>query len=485
MRLWCRTAMLLTVRTTRRPARDLGFLLHKHPDRVQRFSLKHGVAHVFYPEANDAACTAALLLEVDPVGLVRGPRGRGADASGPLRQYVNDRPFAASSFLSVAIAQVFGSALSGRCSAHPELAEAALPLEARLPVVPSRGGEGLLRDLFEPLGYAVETAPVPLDETHPEWGASPYFALTLSRTGTLRELLAHLYVLIPVLDADKHYYIGQAEVEKLLRHGEGWLKDHPAVERIAHRYLKRRRSLALQALERLREGDGAEESQEAFADPHEAGLEKPLRLNTVRMATVRDRLLEVGARRVVDLGCGEGRLVRLLLRHARFSKVVGVDASSRALEIAERRLRLHEMAPRMRERVDLLQGALTYRDRRLEDFDAAVLVEVIEHIDPSRLEAVARVVFGYSRPRVVIVTTPNVEYNARFENLVGGQFRHRDHRFEWTRAEFRSWAEGVAERYGYAFAWRGIGDEDPQHGPPTQMATFELSDVAIGAKGGS
>ena len=160
-----------------------------------------------------------------------------------LDQYVNDRPYVASSFLSVAIAQVFGSALQGRCKDRPELATTPIPLEARLDVLPVRGGERFLRAVFEPLGYEVEADRHPLDERFPEWGESPYFSVTVAKTTTLAELLTHLYVLIPVFDNRKHYFVGDDEMEKLLAKGEGWLAGHPEKEEIARRYLKFQPSL--------------------------------------------------------------------------------------------------------------------------------------------------------------------------------------------------------------------------------------------------
>src|SRR5688572_4501035 len=165
--------MLLTLTLTQPPAADLGYLLGKNPARAQSFPLAFGQAHVFYPEASDGRCTAALVLDIDPVALVR-------DSRGPLDQYVNDRPYVASSLLSVAIAQVYGSALAGKSRERPDLAQAPLPLVARLAVVPSRGGERFLRELFEPLGYAVAASRHALDERFPDWGHSPYFTVELS-----------------------------------------------------------------------------------------------------------------------------------------------------------------------------------------------------------------------------------------------------------------------------------------------------------------
>src|SRR5947209_8925640 len=189
--------MLLTLTTTHAPATELGYLLHKNPGRAQTFELAFGAAHVFYPEATDARCTAAVVLDVDPVGLVRNRRGPAGEAFA-LEQYVNDRPYAASSFLSVAIAQVFGSALAGTCKQRPELVTTPLPLLARLAVLPCRGGEPFLRGLFEPLGYHVVATQHPLDETFDDWGPSPYFTVELGHPAvTLHDLLTHLYVLVP------------------------------------------------------------------------------------------------------------------------------------------------------------------------------------------------------------------------------------------------------------------------------------------------
>src|SRR5947209_1024560 len=253
--------MLLTITTTHRPASDLGFLLHKHPDRCQSFDLSFGKALVFYPEVGAERCSACLLLDVDLIGMVRG---KNANASFLLAQYVNDRCYAASSFMSVAIAQVFGSALQGRCKDRPELAGTPIPLSARIDVLPVRGGERFLRNVFEPLGYAVEATRCPLDERFPEWGESPYFAVTIHKTTTLADLFTHLYVLIPVFDNAKHYWIGEDEMEKLLAKGAGWLAGHPEKEEMARRYRKFQPSLFREALARP-----AQEEEPLAADEDE------------------------------------------------------------------------------------------------------------------------------------------------------------------------------------------------------------------------
>ena len=456
--------MLLTISTTHRPATDLGFLLHKHPDRAQAFSLPFGMAHVFYPEASEQRCTVALLLDIDPVGLVRRGAGSGGFA---LAEYVNDRPYVASSFLSVALVTVFKSAMAGTCHGHEELAASAIPLEAWLPAVPAEDGEELVRRLFEPLGYRVAIEAIELDSTHREWGQSRYVGLRLMADCRLAELLTHLYVLIPVLDDDKHYWVDDAEIEKLLRRGEGWLPAHPERELIARRYLKRQARLLHPALERLDE----DAPPPGTTDPEAEPLKRPP-LREQRLDAVESELERSGARQVLDLGCGQGALLARLMS-GRYERIVGTDVSVRALEHAARRLRLDELHDAQRRRIELVQSALTYRDARLAGFDAAALVEVIEHIDPARLGALEENVFGSARPGTVVVTTPNAEYNSRWTSLPAGAFRHPDHRFEWTRDQFAAWGERVSGRYGYRVRFAGIGPSEDGVGSPTQMAVFE------------
>ncbi|MEU9226744.1 3' terminal RNA ribose 2'-O-methyltransferase Hen1 [Streptomyces massasporeus] len=479
--------MFLTITTTgtpERPATDLGYLLHKHPDKAQAFSTSYGTAHVLYPEAEAGRCTAALLLEVDAVALVRRGKGkgRGGAPDAALAQYVNDRPYAASSLLAVALSGVFSSAMKGVCHARPELPGQARPLRVEVPALPARGGPDLVRKLFEPLGWTVTAQPVPLDVAFPAWGDSRYVRLVLeSDTLTLAEALRHLYVLLPVLDDAKHYWVAPDEVDKLLRVGEGWLPGHPEQRLITSRYLSRRWALTRQATERLElvrlaETDDSEvEEIDNAVEAETETEEKPTPLAVQRREAIVTALRQSGAARVLDLGCGQGQLVQTLLKDPAFTEIVGVDVSMRALTIASRRLKLDRMGERQASRVQLFQGSLAYTDARLKGYDAAVLSEVIEHLDLPRLPALEYAVFGSAHPRTVLVTTPNVEYNVRWESLPAGHVRHGDHRFEWTRAEFRAWAEAVAERHGYGVAFEPVGPDDPEVGPPTQMAVFTLT----------
>lgn len=460
----------MTVSTTHKPATDLGFLLHKHPDRVQEFKQSFGTATVLYPEATEERCTVALILDVDPVRLARSRSKNAPDFS--LAQYVNDRSYAASSLLGVAMADVFSTARSGRCNAKQDLADSAIPLQIEIPVLPCRGGAEIAHRVFEPLGWAVEANPIALDDAFAGWGDSRYVRLRLSGVVRLADALSQLHVLLPVLDESKHYWQGPDEVDKLMRSGEGWLGGHPDKDLITRRYLARAGSLTRVALARLAElGDEVESAIEPAADEEILQPEeKRIPLNAQRHEAVHEVLLELGAQSVIDLGCGPGRFLERLVKTPSFTRVVGSDVSTRSLQYAARRLHVDRMSERQSERVELFQGALTYEDERYAGFDAAVLMEVIEHVDPPRLEALERVVFGTAKPGSVIVTTPNSEYNVLYEGLVG--MRHPDHRFEWTREQFGEWSDRVTETYGYSVERRGIGDLHENLGTPTQMALF-------------
>ena len=459
--------MLLTITTTHQPATDLGYLLHKHPDRCQTFKLPFGIARVFYTEATPERCTAALVVDMDAIDLNRR-RARGFG----WEQYVNDRPYAASSFSSVAISRVLGSALRGKCEERPDLVNQAIPLHATISALPCRGDAQLIHDLFAPLGYDVSAESRPLDSQFPDWGDSEYYAVSLEGTLLLRDLLTHLYVLVPVLDDAKHYFVDEREIEKLLSRGEPWLGSHLERDLIVDRYLKHQRRLRDEALDRLlvdgpKESDDGRESQERV-------VESGLKLHEHRTKAVVAEVEATGAAEVLDLGCGEGDLLKTLLQQTGIRRLVGMDVSHRSLDRATRRLDLDRTHSSQSHRVKLFQGSLTYRDARLNGFETAVLVEVIEHIDPSRLSAFERVVFEFARPRTVIVTTPNADYNVRWPTLAAGRFRHEDHRFEWGRTTFQEWGDRVSDRFGYRVRFVPIGEVDDEVGAPTQMGVFTV-----------
>ena len=466
--------MLLSITNQKTPATDLGYLLHKNPSRCQEIGLNFGKAYVFYPEAAANRCTASLLLDIDPVGMVRGK----ADniTSGPLDQYVNDRPYVASSFLSVAISKVFGSAMQGKCKDKPELVSKALPLKVQLSVLPCRGGKDFLNNLFEPLGYRVNAKSYMLDNVFKVWGDSVYYTVELKKETTLKELLTHLYVLIPVLDNHKHYYVGEAELENLLAKGNRWLAEHPQKEIIAKRYLKHRISLARQALARLMDHQTGDRPVIPASEDLEVSLEKPISLNEQRIKAVLAKIKDSGAESVIDLGCGEGKLIRDLIKDKSIKRIAGMDVSIRSLEKAHRRIGLDRLPSGIKAKISLFHGSLMYKDKRFNGFDAAVVMEVVEHLDPPRLEAFEKVLFQHAKPKAIIITTPNREYNTLWDNLPQGAMRHGDHRFEWTREEFGEWAQRLAEQYEYSVAFYAIGPEALSFGSPTQMGVFKRAD---------
>ena len=477
--------MLLTITYTGTDTANLGFLLYKNPYRPQKFELGFGDAYVFYPEISDNKTTAALLLDINPVDLARGKEGNSGGSSG-LFDYVNDRPYVCSSFMSVAIANVFRTAMTGRCEEHQDLSDSLLNLEAVVSMLPCRSETEMLNKVFEPLGYEVKYENFQADENFPSWGESKYVNLLLKANIRLCDLLKHIYILIPVFDRQKHYWIGNDEVEKLLRNSEDWLSNHPQKGFITSRYLKRMNPLVSLAFSRLsseslNSNETEEDSQAEFAGDTSSQsaekkekAEKKLNLNAQRLGSVIAALKNCGARSVIDIGCGEGNLLRMLLREKQFEKIAGTDVSSSALRRACEKIKYDYASDFIRNRIELFQSSLTYKDSRFKGFDAACVIEVIEHLDLSRLCAFEKVLFNFTKPRFIILTTPNREYNVKYENIGTDKLRHSDHRFEWTREEFRNWAEKASAQYGYTVRFSEIGETDDVFGASTQMGVFSL-----------
>jgi 3' terminal RNA ribose 2'-O-methyltransferase Hen1 len=266
----------------------------------------------------------------------------------------------------VALGRCYGQSMSGRSKERQALADRALCFEARVVPVAASGGPEVIVALFEPLGYAVTAEP--LDET----GQRGLYDLRLSADIRLRDPLNHLYVLVPVLDDAKHWWIDRDEIDKLIAKGGGWLAEHPAKELITKRALKHRRGLVHQALARLAEETALEEEDDDTPAPEpEKALEKPIRLHELRLEAVMAALRDHGVASVLDLGCGDGKLLRRLVKERGIDRIVGVDPSVRALEIAPRRLYLDRAGEGLRRRIDLQMGSLTYGDRRWQGFDAA------------------------------------------------------------------------------------------------------------------
>ncbi len=463
---------MLFISTTHQPASDLGYLLRKNPANLYEGKTAFGTLKVFYPEVSEEKTTAAFVVEIDPIALVRRKEDQGS-----AEQYVNDRPYTANSYVSVGIAEAFGSAMSGGSKERPELAETPIPISIRIPVLRAKKGEDLIRRIFEPLGYRVEVTALPLDEQFPEWGESFYFDVSLHGTHRLCDSLRHLYVLLPVLDEKKHYYMDKQEVDKILSKGQGWLADHPEKSVILRTSLGRKPSLMREAFEQLSNAEPefktpdeeASDTDEATNQPVERAPKK-VTLHRQRHDRVTELVRELKPKSIIDLGCGEGKFIRSIIPIQGIEKIVGLELSYYTLERATKMLQLEDGGGRYGHRVELIHGSLLYRDARTEGFDVATVIEVIEHMEAHRLPAFAKVVFGYAKPKTVIVTTPNREYNAVYNEI---ELRHDDHRFEWTRAEFQTWVDEVCAQYGYQAEIEGIGDLHPEYGCPSQMAVFK------------
>lgn len=459
--------MLLTITYTGKNTQELGYLLHKNPYRAQCFEISFGKAYVFYPEVTDEKTTAALLLDMNPIELARGKNG---SKYGGLFDYVNDRPYVSSSFMSTAIVRIFGTAMNGKCKKRQELADSNLNLTACISMLPCRGDDELIEEIFKPLGYDVEYTKTILDEKFPEWGESTYIDLKISGKTTLAKLLNHLYVLIPVFDRQKHYYISEDEIDKLLSHGQGWLAEHPSRDKIIRRYFNAKKSYANKAIDRLTETEPLTETTEVL--PTIENHEKKIPLNTLRLEAVKNEILQSGAESVIDLGCGECKLTAMLLQEQKIKRVGAADVSLKVLERAKQRLNYDRMNPYKKNKLCLMQASLTYKDKRFSGYDTACAVEVIEHLDPQRITAFERVLFEFAHPKTIIITTPNKDYNIHY-GLSDNQLRHDDHRFEWTRTEFRQWTEHICEKFGYTAEIKEIGDKDELCGSPTQMGVFQ------------
>jgi 3' terminal RNA ribose 2'-O-methyltransferase Hen1 len=453
--------MILELTTTHKPATDLSYLLHKHPDKLQTVNLSVGNAHIFYSEANEASCTACLLLDINPIDLVRGDRGRSAFLQ---EHYVNDRPYTSNSFLSTAIVKAFGSAINGTCHLRPELAQTPIPLKAKVHCLKVDCDRTYINKLFEPLGYKISYETIQLDSTFPGWGQSKAINLIVEKTTTLKEFLSQLYVFMVVLDNDRHYWVSRNDIDVLIRRGENWLHNHPEKDWITKRYLKNLRTLTNPALLRLANEDELLEEQTL--------PERKLSLHQQRLNKAFDFLKASGAASILDIGCGEGKLLKLLLKEGQFKKIAGMDVSFSQLQKAKENLYLDEASPGMRDRIKIFQSSVTYKDERLRNFDAAVLVEVIEHLDEERLPAMEQVVFGFAKPGTVVLSTPNAEYNVVFEKLQTQAFRHGDHRFEWTRQEFTQWCNKICVEFNYQVQVYPVGEEEENVGAPSQLAVF-------------
>jgi 3' terminal RNA ribose 2'-O-methyltransferase Hen1 len=464
--------VFLSIATTRPGAKDLGFLLYKHPDRIFRSDASRNSkmsAIGVWPEATVDRAEFCLIVEVDPVERVRGLAWNGG-----IAQYVEPRPFLAASYMSQAISLCLRSAMNGVVSSkNPDeaarleiLAEEKWPLEIR--VAPLRTSPGLINRMFEPLGWDVTVESTPLDVPGARW-ESDLHTVTIKGYATVQDALTQLYVLLPALDPQRHYFYDEAEVDKLMEKSRNWLAGHPARHLIVNRYLSKSRELREAATQQL--------DEDAPIDEVEGGVfEELVPAHEKRHQKIVDLVRDSGFRKIVDLGCGEGKLLERLLAIPGDIAIVGVEPALRDLDKAKRAVSRNP-AKQMDPRVKLRHGSILYADETLKGFDVAILSEVIEHIEPERLEHAERCIFGFMQPQKVVVTTPNADFNIAF-HIEPGKFRHSDHRFEWSVAEARAWCDRIASTYGYTYEFDGAGGYEEPFGHLSHFIVFEKASAA-------
>jgi 3' terminal RNA ribose 2'-O-methyltransferase Hen1 len=468
--------VFLSIATTRQGAKDLGFLLYKHPDRVFRSDASRNAkmsAVGFYPEATDERCEFCLVVEVDPVERVRG-----ASWGAGIAQYVEPLPFLASSYMAQALSLCLRSAMNGVVTSKDPAEEERLKVAAaekwplEITVSPLRTSPALISRMFEPLGWDVALHSIALDIPGMMSGdrGTDLHTLTLRGEVTLQDALTHLYVLLPALDPARHYFYGESEVQKLLDKSQNWLEQHPARELIVGRYLSKSRELRETALQQFETADDDETVAEGDVP------DEPVSAHDERHQRIVEIVRGAGDVSVVDLGCGEGKLLERLSKLPGKLEITGVEPAMRDLDKAHRALSRNP-GKQMDPRIKLKHGSILYADDQLKGFDIAILSEVIEHIDPERLDHAERCVFGFMQPRKVVVTTPNASFNEMF-GLEEGRFRHRDHRFEWTETEVTAWCGRIGRDYGYSYELGGAGGYEPAFGHLSHFIVFEKASEA-------
>lgn len=440
--------MLMTITCKGSDAQDLSWLLHKRPDRFQAFNLPYGTAYVFFPEYSDNKCIVTLLLDVESSGLNDICKAKDGEF-----QYVNPRQYLSGSLLSGAITKVFASAIKGVCEEKPELVDKVFNYEMEITSFSCRLNPDYIEKLFLPLGYEI-------DFTKPSGQyseiAQQFGNLKLIARTTLQKLLSQLFILLPVFDRQLHFWIGESQLEKFIRHSTGWLENHPEKSFIINEYFWPASELKYRVLEYFNAIPSADE--------------KAPGLNALRQEEIINSLIRHDATSILDLGCGNGSLLELLAQEKRFSKIAGMDIAARNID--EARKKLCSPGRRLCEAEYVFVGSLTYKDKRISNYDALVLSEVIEHFELERMVLVMKNIFEHAKPRLFIMTTPNKAYNIEYL-LKYDEIRHPDHRHEFNEEEFTSFCQKFASQYNYELEMSSIGEKLPELGAPTLMGIFK------------
>ena len=471
--------MHLILKASGEGADIVSHLLSKNPNNVYDRTDKGVRVRMVYTTATERETEVLMHAEPDPVDLVRGtPDGY------DITQYINDREFVTSSLFCSYIRSALGTALNGKPKeAYARWVGHPFDMELSFGPVASDLPDRAIEELFSPLGYAVTLERDELTYTFDLKKKSTVRRIILRGQVTVQNALRQLFLLIPVLDNYKHYFISEDEIDKIKRYGEGWLDSHPLKEMIIKRTLRfaeliRQYERQEGALSAPAEAVNAEEDNvstegkgDGIDDPS-LQEDPPVRLNELRYRAITDVVAGLPLkRRIVDMGAGEGKL------SARLAYIPGVESILAVEPSGQSRLRAMERFAKLEERSGIaampepIIGSLFYFDEQLQNQDVMILCEVIEHIDAYRLNGIMDTIMNEYQPEVLLVTTPNKEYNQVYA-MERESFRHHDHRFEWTRAELAAQCEMWTKQAEYTFEIRGIGEYAEGFGQPTQLVIF-------------
>ncbi|MCK1992095.1 3' terminal RNA ribose 2'-O-methyltransferase Hen1 [Peribacillus muralis] len=444
--------MQLTINASGNNVKAISYLLSKNPNNLYERKHKGHVVRLFYSTFTETEMEATIFVTPDPIELVKNTAN-----SYDITHYINDREFAVSSIFCSLIRSALGTALNGQPKEeHAEWVNHPFSFQFDFGPVVSTLSDNQLRELFEPIGYEVSITRPDIQYSFDMKDRSSTRTVSLKGLKTLQEGLRHLFVLIPVIDNYKHYYIDEKEIDKLERYGEGWLDDHPMRDFIY------RQSLRFKEVYSIVENKKPEMKKD--------DKESKVRLNDLRYEKIFDTVSQMHPSSVVDFGSGEGKLSVRLGFIEGVKEILAVEPSQSATLKALGRF------DKVKDKEKFvipkpLWGSLFYYDEELKNKDVIILCEVIEHIDEHRLPKVMDTILQDYQPRALILTTPNREYNEVYD--MEDALRHNDHRFEWTRAEFQQWCTARNHDDSYDLRFEGIGEEHVTQGCPTQMCVFE------------
>ncbi|MEM6272534.1 MAG: hypothetical protein AAF998_24190 [Bacteroidota bacterium] len=459
--------MLLTIRIAGESPEALAPLTERFSDEVHEVALPHGKAILFYPELSPGAAELALLMDLDPLSPIDIERPFSVLAHGRA-QTVNDRAYTASAFLAQAIIVAFAELIE---SAPAASATAAIyPL--RLSVSTVTGAPATLTHLLAITDLACEIREAP-PETNRAAGefASPV-DIVLTGNANLAAVLLRLALVLLAVDPEKEYWLGQPLVDALWQTGQATLTEAETAI-LAPEFFRMRPQTFNVMVKRIAIND-PEDPSVAFDRAQAAMIarEAPLELTEKRHELIESVLLHAEAQSVLDLNPGDGHLTARLLRQPGITRVTNLDVDYKAIQRSANYLNQFGLTPEEVQKVTLYPGSPLYRDPRSRGHDAVVLAEWMQMVPRTRLNGLEMSIFHYVQPATAIFTTPNAEYNRLLPDLAPGGKRHAFHHFEWTRAEFKTWAEPVAEKFACTIEILPIGPPHPEWGAPNQMAVF-------------